>query len=398
MKKAIVTLSVIMLTAMSAFADGGEGTTRYYAPSLKQGWFIDLAGTYSIFASSGCTYHDMTTYYGGFNSDPAVKQHQFGFSGKIGRRVSPDVAWRVGYDRHLASNMLGTKATGHTFMFKDLFFDVMESPLDLFFGYNPDRFYTMWIYGGVGILAWDETTARRPYNLLIHWRSNLELGLRGGIMNNFRLSNSLDLHVDLTAVATKWNFDAPVIGPGSLWHRAHFDFSGMVGLMWYIGGRSLETVVFEEQQTVEADCSAQDRRIEELLAELAECQAKNNEQQPCDTVKVNVPGKNISYPFSIFFNKGSYEFRDSRDIENLRKFAEFAKNNQDIKIVLQGSADSATGSSAFNKTLSEKRCEKVRAELVKNGVPASNITDRPLGGVDELKPAENNRRVLITFE
>jgi outer membrane protein OmpA-like peptidoglycan-associated protein len=364
---------------------------------LKQGWFIDLAGTYSIFASSGCTYHKMSTYYGGFNSDPAVKQHQFGFSGRVGRRVSPNVAWRVGYERHLASNMLGNKASGRTFMFKDLFFDAMVSPLDALFGYNPDRFYTMWVYGGVGLLAWDETTARRPYNLLIHWRSDLEFGLRGGIMNNFRLSDSFDLHVDLTAVATKWNFDAPVIGPGSLWHRAHFDFSGMVGIMWYIGGRTFEQVVIEEN-VVETDCSAQDRRIEELLAELAECQAKNNEQQPCDTVTVEVPGKSICYPFSIFFNKGSYEFRDSRDVENLKKFAEFAKENKDIKIVLQGSADSATGSSSFNKTLSDKRCEKVRAELVKNGVPESNIKDDSLGGVDILKPAENNRRVLIRFE
>ena len=395
MKKAIVTLSVILLTAVSAFANGGDEAARYYTPTFKQGWFIDLAGTYSIFASSGCTYHDMTTYYGGFNSDPNVRQHQFGFSGKVGRRVSPDVAWRVGYERHLASNMLGNQASGRTFMLKDLFFDAMESPLDLFFGYNPDRFYTMWVYGGVGLLAWDETTTRRPYNLLIHWRSNLEFGLRGGIMNNFRLSDSFDLHIDLTAVATKWNFDAPVMGPGSLWHRAHFDFSGMVGLMWYLGGRTLDKAEIEET-IIEADCSAQERRIQELLDELAACQAKNNEKQPCDTVKINVPGESLSYPFSIFFNKGSYELRDNRDRENLKQFAAVAKK-EGYKIVLRGTADSATGSAAFNQTLSEKRCEKVKSELVKLGVPESNISVKPDGGVKELTPSELDRRVFINF-
>ena len=149
MKKVFVTLCVLMLTAASAFADGGE-TTKYLTPSFKQGWFLDLAGTYSIMASTGSTYQQITTYYGGFNSDATLKQHQFGFSAKVGRRVSPSVAIRLGYDRHKGSNI-----EGNDFRFKSYHVDIMESPLDLFFGYNPDRFYTMWIYGGVGLIAWD---------------------------------------------------------------------------------------------------------------------------------------------------------------------------------------------------------------------------------------------------
>ena len=398
MKKAFVTLCVIMMTAVTAFAGSGDKSTRYYAPRNTQGWFIDLAGTYSIMASTGSAYHQINTYYGGLNADPAIQQHQFGFSGKFGRRVSKSVAVRAGYDRHLGSNM-----NGNDFMFKSLHLDVMESPIDFLFGYNPDRFYTMWIYGGVGLLAWDQTTNQRPYNLLIRfWEmsNNVELGFHGGIMNNFRLSNSLDLHIDLTAVATRWSFDTNTAGTqGNMyWHRAHFDFSGMVGLMWYLGGRRLDVVPEcpECPECPEAgDCSAQEATIAKLQSQLDEC-LKNGGVLPGDTVYIYKDGELITYPFSIFFNKGSYELRDGRDRINLQEIAQAAIDHN-LKVNLRGTCDSATASAAFNKTLAENRCNKVKDELVKIGVPANNITIEAVGGVSELKPTEYDRRVLIQF-
>lgn len=400
MKKAFITLCVIAMTAMSVFAAEGNENPRYSTPRWNQGWFIDLAGTYSIFASNGSAYHYMNTYYGGFNADPAIKQHQFGFSAKAGRRVSPTVAYRFGYERHKASNM-----NGNDFMYKDMFFDAMESPIDFFFGYNPKRVYTLWIYGGVGVVAWDRTDPNyRPYNLLIHWgNSNVELGLRGGIMNNFRLSNSLDLHIDATAVVTRWSLDANT--PGNYgnphWHRGHFDFSGMVGLMWYLGGRTF-TVIPECPECPEGgDCSAQEALIDELNGRISKLQSDLDKclaggGQITDTIVIEGEEKVISYPFSIFFNKGSYELRDGRDRINLEEIAQVAID-YDLVVNLRGTCDAATASAAFNKTLAENRCNKVKNELVKIGVPADNIVIDAVGGVTELKPAEYDRRVFITF-
>ena len=335
----------------------------------------------------------MNTYYGGFNTQNP--KHLLGLSLKVGRRVSPGTALRVGYDWHPSYNDVSY------FNFKSLHFDAMISPLDMFFGYKPERLYTMWIYGGIGMLACDRfpegQTNSGNYRYLIHWDSSLELGVHGGIMNNFRLSDALDLHIDLTAVATRWTFDSDVPETnGSLWHRAHFDFSGMVGLMWYLGGRT-----FDQEQPVEVvatDCSEQERRIQELTEELNNCKANQNTgnvvAQPCDTIVKFVEGESLSYPFSIFFNKGSYELRDGRDRVNLEEFANAAKANG-YKIILRGTCDSATASSAFNKTLAENRCNKVKQELVKLGVPESNITINPVGGVKELNPTDYDRRVLI---
>jgi outer membrane protein OmpA-like peptidoglycan-associated protein len=180
----------------------------------------------------------------------------------------------------------------------------------------------------------------------------------------------------------------------SLWHRAHFDFSGMVGLMWYVGGRRFDVA---ETKIAETDCSEQENRIKELTDELERCRANANnvvETKPCDTIVKFVEGESLSYPFSIFFNKGSYELRDGRDRVNLEEFANAAKANG-YKIILRGTCDSATASSAFNMTLAENRCNKVKQELIKLGVPESNITINPVGGVKELNPTEYDRRVLI---
>lgn len=392
MKKTIVTLSVIMLMGMSAFAQSSNENVRYNLPKGTQGWFIDLAGTYSVFASAGSSYSKMSTYYGGFNT--ANPRHLIGVSGKVGRRVSGSSAFRIGYDWHPSYN------ADSYFNFKSLHFDYMVSPLDLGLGYNPDRFYTLWLYGGVGLLACDKfpegQTNSGNYRYFIHWNSALEMGVHGGIMNNFRLNNSLDLHVDLTAVATKWSYDSNA-PEGSLLHRAHFDFSGMVGLMWYIGGRRFDAC---ESTVAESDCSKQDAQIRILEDEIAELRnrpvSEGGDPKPCDTVVkfVERDGQLISTPFSIFFNKGSYQLSSKRDLVNLKEIAETAKA-QGYKIRLRGTCDSATGSKEVNMRLAENRCNKVKEELVNMGVNASNIIVDAAGGVSELTPAELDRRVFV---
>jgi outer membrane protein OmpA-like peptidoglycan-associated protein len=414
MKKAFITLCVIVMTTATVFAAGGKGKpapTRYYLPSFTEGWFFDAAGTYSIFAGTGTSYKfwntGMSTWYGNWPAGTNVRPNNEPFWGgslKLGKRMTQSLSLRIGYDLHKSGNK--EKA----FRFKNLHFDVMESPLDLFLGYNPERLFTLWVYGGMGILACDQqqTWFFDPRN------SNFELGFHGGFVNAFRLSNSFDLHIDFTGTATRWSFDSdhPDTNPNAttihnFFHRMHYDFTAEAGLTWYIGGRRFETVVPEVQ-----DCSKQDARIRELTNQI-----KNLEDQLGITINtengqiveagnitihdtivqyVNTGGETVvvTYPFSVFFNKGAYELRDGRDRINLQEVANAAVKHG-LKVNLRGTCDSATASAAFNKTLAEKRCNKVKDELVKMGVPAGNITIDAVGGVNELKPAEYDRRVMI---
>ena len=110
---------------------------------------------------------------------------------------------------------------------------------------------------------------------------------------------------------------------------------------------------------------------------------------------VNTQSEDIlSYPFSIFFNRDSYQLMSRRDIVNLREIAKVAKDNG-YKLLLTGSCDSATATPAYNQTLSENRCNKIKVELLELGVPEDQIVIEPIGGVKILDPTEYDRRVLI---
>lgn len=71
------------------------------------------------------------------------------------------------------------------------------------------------------------------------------------------------------------------------------------------------------------------------------------------------------------------------------------KADNSIKLKVTGYADSATGSAAFNQTLSEKRANRVADELVKLGVSRDNLIVEGLGGVATLTPNSYNRRVIV---
>lgn len=378
MKKVFLTLSVILITAMSVFAGGEQGNNnRYMYAKFTQNWFLDFNGTINFFQGSDFSPKTFSPLYG----------PHFGGSIMLGKMVSPTVSLRGGYDINPFANRNGS------FMHKYVHLDAVISLCDLFGGYRNDRIYRLNLVGGFGLLGFD--TDMHKY--FITKSSALEYGANFGIMNSFRLSKSLDIHIDIQDMITKSIYDMDTYNPEFL-PRLHNALTGKLGLTWFLGGRH-----FELPETAVADCSKQENRIneltlqvEQLQKDLADCRNNNNTvtPQPCDTIVKFVEGESLSYPFSIFFNKGSYDLRDGRDLVNLQEFANAAKQNG-YKIVLRGTCDSATASSAFNQTLAENRCNKVKAELVKLGVDESNISIQPVGGVKELNPTEYDRRVLI---
>ena len=122
-----------------------------------------------------------------------------------------------------------------------------------------------------------------------------------------------------------------------------------------------------------------------------------NNVGPCDTIVKIVTLQTdelVSYPFSIFFHRDSYELMSNRDLVNLREISRVALENN-YKIRLRGSCDSATATPSYNQTLSENRCRKIMTELMKMGVPEDQIILMPKGGVKELNPTEYDRRVVI---
>ena len=384
MKKAIVTLSVILLTAMSAMAGGDKGSTRYLTSRFSQNWFIDASGSLNAWQGNGKIDHarqglfDLGSTYFKSENDNLM----FGGSLKVGKWVSPALGVRLAVDMNQATN----KYVGD-FVFEAAHADVMLNLCDWFGGYKENRFYSFVPYVGFG-LAGHATDFFQLKGI------NKEYSTFFGLMNSFRLGKYFDLHLDAQVAAPKWMIES-ISCPADP-YLVSFNYSALLGLTWNIGGRHFDVCEpCPEVTCPENDCSKQENMIKELQARIAELEA-GNIQAPCDTIVKFIEGATAEYPFSIFFNRDSYQIRDGRDLINLAEIAKVAKD-KGYTINLRGTCDSATATKEYNQKLAENRCKKVKDELMKLGVAEKNIEINAVGGVKELTPTEYDRRVLIHF-
>lgn len=146
--------------------------------------------------------------------------------------------------------------------------------------------------------------------------------------------------------------------------------------------------------------------LDAMQAQLAEMGAANQQlqnalvaaqNQPVAEVtetEVIVPDPDIA-PRTVFFNIGSAEV-SPREAMNLSYLADQMKQFPNATYTVNGYADSATGTPAFNKELSLKRAQAVVDVLVKQyGIPADRLKVDAGGGVDKFGQPILNRVVLV---
>ena len=122
-----------------------------------------------------------------------------------------------------------------------------------------------------------------------------------------------------------------------------------------------------------------------------------NAQQPVeveDTEEVVITDPNIA-PRTVFFKIGSDRLSPQEEM-NLSYLASKIKESPNATYTINGYADSATGTPAFNKELSLKRAQAVVDVLVKQyGIPADRLKVDAGGGVDKFGQPILNRVVLV---
>ena len=442
MKKTFITAIMLIVVSASAMAAGQVDSVRYLTTQFRQNWFISADGSVNWWQGSDRNPNGNYT---------AVQWGKPSLGGNltVGKWINHKFGIRFAYDVNQGQSYIdGLHATlprlnflfdgdftydengnfvsytgsnpdengyyNTKFMFHNLHFDALFSPIDFFQGYyNPKRVYTPVIFAGMGAAVISEkflftpdivNNIKNKGDEMAQKGVNLEYCFNVGLINNFRISDHFDLHLDLNLSMPRWNIDT--------WFNETGGLSNYEGLVWTDNVRPKRvdknysvafgfTYYFSRIYDIPNNCSEEmeemRKRIKTLEDEMENIPEPTPMPTPADTVVkyVNVQTEDvISYPFSIFFNRDSYKLMSGRDLVNLREIAEVAKKNG-YKIRLRGSCDSATASAAYNQTLSENRCRKIMIELLEMGIPESQIILAPVGGVKELDPTEYDRRVLV---
>lgn len=420
MKKVIISIIVFLTMSSAAIADGHVDSVRYLTTKFGKNWFISGSATCNWWQGSMRTPEGMN-YLKDYTAVEWGKP-TFGFTVNGGKWINHCMGVRLVYSNtRINSYIRGIYDYPHIqFLYGDepevvesigdntqwtiyrtsmryhnLRGDFMVSPIDFFQGfYNPERIWTpvLYVSGGSSHTSKDFFALK---TIIHNWGvfndpeledgSNFELSLGAGLINNFRLNDHFDINFDLNWTFQRWTVDSWTYefleDFGTRPKRFDNMYNVSLGLTYY----------FSREYDLPQDCCAELDSIKKLLPLYADTVIVH------DTVVkfVNVQTEDIlSYPFSIFFHRDSYQLMSRRDIVNLREIAKVALENG-YKIRLTGSCDSATATPSYNQTLSENRCNKIRFELMELGVPESQIIIKPIGGVKILDPTEYDRRVLI---
>lgn len=326
-------------------------------------------------------------------------------AGKFGDRISPTLNVAVGkwftpglglrlqysglqakgfsYDKggdYVVGNITDGGYYKQKFDYMNLHGDVLFNLNALFGGYNSQRVYEIIPYLGAGFTHSYSSPQREAF------------AVNAGIINRFRISNAVDINLELSVMGTENKFDGEVAGK--------HDFDGIVsatlGLTYKFPKRGFDRPY--PQIISELELRNMRQMMNEMsAANLSLQQQLANAQQPVAEVaeQVVVTEADIA-PRTVFFEIGSAVI-SPREALNLKFLADKMQEYPNMTYTVYGYADSATGTPAFNQELSQKRAQAVVNVLEKQyGISANRLKVDAGGGVDKFgKPIYLNRVVLV---
>lgn len=326
-------------------------------------------------------------------------------AGKFGDRISPTLNVAVGkwftpglglrlqysglqakgfsYDKggdYVVGNITDGGYYKQKFDYMNFHGDVLFNLNALFGGYNSQRVYEIIPYLGAGFTHSYSSPQREAF------------AVNAGIINRFRISNAVDINLELSAMGTENKFDGEVAGK--------HDFDGIVsatlGLTYKFPKRGFDRpypqiiseLELRNMRQMMNDMAAANLSLQQQLADAQQPVAEVAEQ-------VVVTEADIA-PRTVFFEIGSAVI-SPREAMNLKYLADKMQEYPNMTYTVYGYADSATGTPAFNQELSQKRAQAVVNVLEKQyGISANRLKVDAGGGVDKFgKPIYLNRVVLV---
>lgn len=388
--KKLLFLFAFVGVASFAMAQSETPTQKYSVAtnSFWSNWFINAGADYSVFYSS--QENGM-----GFSKSPFKRfRRNWGFGVGVGKWFTPGLGLRTKFQGVWGKGVVSEVNWKNRANMKH-YFAVNEQVLfnlsNLFFGYNPNRIWNVTVYPGAGIM----------HNMS---RGITAIDLQLGIESSWKITDRLGAYADVNVIAGESKIDN--VETRSSDNHAFFQnydkiVSLEVGLKYNIG-----KVGWEKTPDVDAIMALNAEQLAALNASLKSSQDENDRLKALLAAKKDAPApatntvvkkEFVSTKTSVYFNINQTRFASKKDLVDVKELAEYAKNNG-AKLVVTGYADSATGSSAYNKKLSENRAKAVADQLVKYGVSRDNIIINGAGGVNTLSPAYYNRRATVEIQ
>ena len=240
--------------------------------------------------------------------------------------------------------------------------EVMFNLSNLLCGYNEKRIWNVSPYIGMGWMR-----------IFSDEKSN-EIGANFGINNSFRLSDALDLNLDVRGTLVNDDFDGERGG-----RNEEGLLSATVGLSYKFKPRGFKSKVITILDQTE---------IDRLRQQMNELNAENErlKNKPAETItNTELLLKEIVAPCMVVFPINTANLSQDERV-NLSMFAENVKK-QDKGIVysITGYADAATGTKEINDPLSKARAEAVYRCLVDEfGISESQLIIDYKGGVENM--------------
>ena len=393
MKKLFIVLAFACVSVAATAQDNDAIPSEKYSVATNtfwQNWFIQVGADWNAFYSNeekGL----------GFPKSPFKDfRSGIGFSVAVGKWFTPGLGLRTKFSGINGYSVIKEDKDYNKVKFWNLEEQVLFNVSNLLCGYNPDRVWNFVPYLGVGAIR------NCSYN-------TYELGMSAGILNTWQLSKRVLFHIDLGFNMTGDDFEGR---QGIEKRRAYWDnggvggdpspsnhdryFAGEIGLTFNVG-----KVGWNKVPDVEALKNLHQSQLDALNAQLRDA---NNEIADLKNQLANIPEPDntmsesvkefVTTPISVFFNLDKTEIASQKDLVNVRALAKYAIENNN-NLLVNGYADSATGTPDHNQWLSERRAEQVADELVKMGVDRAKISTQGNGGVETLSPVSFNRRATV---
>ena len=390
MRKLMMALAFIGFSAVAANAQCDEfatPTTNKYSVATNSFWS-------NWFIQAGIDANVTDVYkQGGFLSYDWRHGRTYGFDFAVGKWFSPDLGvrlklnWENGafYHAFRHTEQVWEAPNPHKGGYAGLYFDTEFNMSNIFCGYSDSRVWNLILYPRMGVIRNFAADSYAP-------------ALGAGLESAWKISDRVGAYLDLAWVFTTRDY-MPYQGDGKM-----FSSNGIasidLGITYNIGKTGWSKAVsLEDYEALSAEACAKLAALRaQLKAEQDENARLRAELAKWNNHKCPVNPSNITAgSTSVFFDLNSAKINSKKDLINIEAVAAAAKN-ANAKVVVRGSADSKTGSSAYNQKLSEARAQAVADELVNLGVNRANIEVQGVGGVDEVAPFNLNRRTVITLK